>query len=339
MTLPSVAVRCDGNNKMGLGHAYRMIALLETTSARYKGVVFYRDLPTRCIKDIEAVSGAKAIKVKPSETIDDELRKIKTRSSAGILVLDGYGFDQQYRAKAQAHGFKVLLIDDFAGELNHVNAVLNHAGGLSSSDYKVSHGTKLALGPEYRLVREIFSKQVACAGRKEGSIVICLGSASSRQLISTMIEAAQRSPEIEEIQVVGSQGCTGQWVKRNNVSVLSNLKGEALAECFNKNDLAIATSSTVALEMATVGIGLITGYTVDNQRVIYNGLTTIGAAFPAGNFYKMDVFDIQKAISKLSTEPYLKSKMLDVQRKTFGGQSNDRVTSLLDEITENGGRN
>ena len=84
------------------------------------------------------------------------------------------------------------------------------------------------------------------------------------------------------------------------VLVYQNVAADTMAQLMQDCQLAIAPASTIAYELSSVGIGLITGTSADNQQGIAQFLTESGCALSVGDFHRCTSEELQCSIAACS---------------------------------------
>src|SRR4029079_6874628 len=85
--------------------------------------------------------------------------KLAHERNAVWVVLDGYGFQDEYVEGVKRSGCKVMKVDDFAStQTSSADLILNQNVGVSPIDYSDRDHEKLMLGSEYALLRREFRR-------------------------------------------------------------------------------------------------------------------------------------------------------------------------------------
>lgn len=155
--MPLVLIRADASSVIGTGHVMRCLAVAEALAERGAGVLFAcAELPdplrARLLEDGFAVTDVPG----PAGGAQDLAATAALACSAAAVILDGYRFDEDYRAGLlQAAQGPVLAFDD-TGALNalHADLIVNAAPDADKLNYPAkAPGAVLLLGPAYAPIR------------------------------------------------------------------------------------------------------------------------------------------------------------------------------------------
>ncbi len=243
-------------------------------------------------------------------------------SEEEIVVLDGYSFGTAYQKSIKAKGATLVCIDDIHHYPFVADAVINH-GTLDPAPYQVAYFTKLLLGLKYALLRPPFLAKDNKVKTGKG-IFLCFGGSDPQNLtqryLSFIIDAGIKAP----VQVVvGSaytyfdelQAYVRQQRKDIKITLHQNVSAQELAQVIGSCKIAVVPGSSIALECAGLGLHLVCGYYVDNQKGILKMLTDAGVAVNLGN--------LQEASSDMFSEALLQAQQQgkEVTGQLFAGNS------------------
>jgi RimJ/RimL family protein N-acetyltransferase len=168
------------------------------------------------------------------------------------------------------------------------------------------------------------------APRNKDTVLICFGGADPKNLTQQTLEIVSSIPAFKSIIVV--TGAAFQFGAEIDAIVSVNPAVEyynAIAEAemlslMLRAGLAIVPASGILYETMAAGCLIISGYYVDNQKILYERLKGAGAFIAAGNFSKTEIED---AIAK-SLKPGSKPLTL------IDGQSDKNIKrSFYDVLT------
>src|SRR5688572_19353948 len=155
MNKASIVFRADGNGEIGLGHLIRSSALASMLKENYNC-----HLVTRCrsqvLLDELKCNFSQIFSLPESSDLSESVWFDSEFSNESLVVLDGYGFDDQYQEALIKRGFDLFCIDDIHDYPFYSKAVINHSGGLKAIDYQAPPSTQFYLGPHYSLLRKPF---------------------------------------------------------------------------------------------------------------------------------------------------------------------------------------
>ncbi len=272
-----IIFRGDGNPNTGLGHLFRLFALIEMFKEEYEYV-----LVTNTSTLLAAIPKKYNIDIIPKKvSILDEADWLAEHypPKKHILILDGYQFQSNYQKKIKNHSYKLVYIDDLAHEYMYADYVVNHSPHATIEQYRSEHYTKFALGTNYAILRPQFLKKPQA--KREITIpsiaLVCLGGADKNNFTYKFVLELLNIPQIQKINVVVGAAYNFSNIfelenKNDKVKVYKNLDGESLHTLMNTCNFAVAPTSTILLELISVNMYLVSGYYVDNQKMAYHEL-------------------------------------------------------------------
>ena len=323
-----IYIRCDGNAEIGLGHLVRCMAFGLMLKDDFSIHFVCKHAPESSIQEIEA-AGFLYTKIKKEEEF------LSILNPMNLVVLDHYDLDTAFQKIIKQIGCKLICIDDLCDKEFYADLIINHAPGIKPSDYQAQHYTKFALGTNFALLRPAFLE----AAKKEHIIekidtaFVCFGGADFYDLSLKSINILLEFEQIEEINVVlGSaykHSSIFKLAKENfKIKLHSNLGEITLCNLMKKCNIGIVPSSTIMYELCSVGMPIISGYFVDNQKKVYQ-------YFKDKLFYGLDDFR-QFNENKLKEIVYsiLQFENTDFwrinQKHFFNGKQNYFFTKLLE---------
>lgn len=254
-----------------------------------------------------------------------------------IIVLDGYNFDAQYQINLRKLLFKLVLIEDVVEEKCYADIKINH-GTIRKLPSQINESIYLQ-GIKYLMVAPLFlGKARASRSISElNTVFICMGGADPYNLTNKVLQACCQVERIERIIVVIGAAASANIQLRNTekegqrVEIYSDIDQSTMAELVSSSQLAVVTSSTIALELSCMKIGILTGYMVDNQVEIYNTLISTGCALGVGNWIDCSITEIAKYLETFSVE-YINEQLIN-QHLTIDGNSGKRILSNFEKLS------
>src|SRR6266496_5009152 len=285
-----VIIRADGNSSIGLGHVVRCCALADVLKDNFD-CYFYIRKPSQSI--VEEIKQYCISVFEMDETISYEQEAVtwsKELQGNEIVVLDGYNFDTTYQQKIKSKGCKLVCIDDIYAYYFVADAVINHAPGILKEQYSCESYTKLFLGTDYVLLREIFLKKAARLQQihdlDTSPILICLGGADPQNVTLKVLDQVSRYfCNRKMFVVVGAaysyKDSLDEYIKNNNqLHLFMNISSEELVALMEKAHIAVTSASTIALEYLCIKGNLFLLATANNQSNLYNSLIEKKCAYP-----------------------------------------------------------
>jgi len=153
MSKRKVILRADGNQKIGMGHFVRTLALGEMLKNDFY-CVYATQKPTDYQKR-EVNDVCKEI-IELPDNLSHFIQFLDYLEGNEIVVLDNYYFDTDYQQEIKNKGCKLVCIDDMHDKHYLADVVINHAEGLNENDFSREGYTKLFRGLNYALLRSPF---------------------------------------------------------------------------------------------------------------------------------------------------------------------------------------
>ncbi|MFH4963799.1 UDP-2,4-diacetamido-2,4,6-trideoxy-beta-L-altropyranose hydrolase [Gaetbulibacter sp. M235] len=331
-----ILFRADGDSNTGLGHLYRLFALVEIYKKRFQFIFVTKASSTNTIFP----NDYPIFFIPEDITIADESLWLyqNFNPSEHIIIADGYQFKSNYQKQLKAYGYLLIYIDDLVDGKMYADVIVNHAANIDQSKYQIQPYTRFALGTEYAILRPSFVK----AAQTERQIIdttsafVCFGGADALDLSYKAAKALFEIEKIKSIHVV-----LGAAYKHPNIEALAsqntqirlyrNLDEMALCNLMKSCDLAIAPSSTIVYELCAIKMPILSGYFVDNQISIYKALLDKGAIEGAGNLSNFTVEDFKNKLNMIINQKQF-DHYLKAQQKLFDGQSSNRFIKLLNDF-------
>lgn len=328
-----ILFRADGNSTSGLGHLYRIFALIEMYKDNFDCLILTKENSTTAV-----IPHTYAFKTIPesinTEREPDWLSQHYDAESSWV-VADGYHFTSAWQKKIKALNYKLIYIDDLCTEHMYADVVINHSLSVSSSNYSAEPYTTLALGTSYAILRPLFL-EAAKIKRSINSIetaFICFGGADALNLTLKATEALLCINTIKNIHVVIGAAYNHPEIftlakKQSGVRVHQNISETELITVMKSCDMAIAPSSNILYEVCAVKMPVLSGYYVENQKNIYKGSVQKQIIFDGGNFESYTVKDFQEKVTALIDEKKYQN-YIDAQSNLFDEKIKTRFLCLL----------
>ncbi len=284
MTKTKIYIRADGNSEIGLGHVIRSLALAEMLKEDFDCIFATRFLTDYITTEAHKVCND-IIKLPESDEHFDAF--LSFLSGNEIVVLDNYFYDTDYQRAIKNRGCKLVCIDDIHDKHFVADVVINHAPGISKEQYSAEYYTQFCLGLEYSLLREPFRQEIDSihysAPEQLNSIFVCFGGADYMNLTEKTIDVLLQNNVGNISAVIGDANkhavkLKNKFKDNHIVSILNDLSSNEIVQVLKKSDLAIVPSSSILLEVFSIGMPVITGFYVKNQEEASNFIVQQGLA-------------------------------------------------------------
>jgi UDP-2,4-diacetamido-2,4,6-trideoxy-beta-L-altropyranose hydrolase len=266
--------RCDGGSSIGMGHIVRCSALAEMLHKDLEIVFVLQKTQDFVLEYLHQLNFKTELLPVTIHYVSDCTSFLAHLLPTDIVVLDGYHFETSYQEKIKNFGCKLVAIDDMHKWHQLADLVINHSNSAKKEDYSYEGYTKLLLGIEYLLLRSVF------LGRHHNrrklteinNVMISMGAADVNNLTAYFAKKLLQIPSIKCIDLLVSdinphlnEILALHEANSTYTSILLNLSATDLAHRIEKNDLIICPASSISLEACAIGVGIITGFTADNQ--------------------------------------------------------------------------
>jgi UDP-2,4-diacetamido-2,4,6-trideoxy-beta-L-altropyranose hydrolase len=276
---------------MGHGHVVRCFALATMLKNDFEIKFFSRELPNTILAEM-IYSGFNC------NIINGEDEFLSQLTSQTIAVLDGYQFSNSYQKQVKATGSKLVCIDDLHRNEFVSDLIINHAPGVKLEDYKVQPYTQLAIGPDYALLRPAFLEQAKKQRKidKIETVLICYGGSDYKNLTAKTLRLLSGLSSLKKINVITGSAfnCTDSidllMRKDKRISHYISADEHLLLSIMMDSDLAIVPASGILFEALAAGCYALTGYYVENQKVISEGFKDFRSTNDSNNlFLSLDI--------------------------------------------------
>lgn len=323
-------LRVDGDHQMGLGHLIRCMALAQMLKKEYEVHFVCKKIPDRILEDFRTAK-IKVIK------INDEQSFPKVIRPRDIVVLDGYQFDSDYQLALKKTGCTLVCIDDVYDKKFHADLIINPAPGITHHHYRAQSYTRYALGPEFVLLREIFTKNARGSTDIStlSTVFICFGGSDARNLTGLTYKTVKEAGIFESIQLVTGpsyehkEELQSQIEGDASVNYHHAITAEQMAELIERSDVAIVPASGILIEVLALGKTVISGYYANNQKHSYREYLRLGAFIDAGKF---EPEHLRKALSEL-TERFQHKSLNGLKNQIIDGESPQRFRQIFRKLT------
>lgn len=342
MPLNKIYFRADGSQSIGLGHVIRSLALLEMLSDHFDCYFIIQDPSEQLIKQICLLTQNIIVLPQSKDYKKEAIFLTNEVLELGdLVVLDGYNFDTTYQKILNASRCKLVCIDDIASYHFIANAIINHAPNLSPSVYSKEKKTQLYLGLNYALLRKPF-QEIARKDRqinKIETLFICFGGADFNNLTYKAIEniALKNTTSLKKINVViGSANIFAQdleelikKIKGTAINIYKNLSANEMVSLMRDSHLAIVPASSILYETIAVGMPIISGYYVDNQKSVYKGFNELGLIIGIDDFNTFNNYTslIEPLINSEDSQHFVK-----LQKQKLFGQSKANFIKIFENL-------
>lgn len=341
MVLPKVLFRTDGNNQIGLGHIYRCLALAEILKPKFDSEFAIRN-PSVGLSNLIISSGFRLLQLSAEiAPVAEAQNLLKELPPFETIVLDGYMFDSAYQKKIKESGRKVISIDDTCSGHFFADVIINHAPGVSPHQYSCEKYTSLYLGPRYALLREPFAsaKPKVDFQLPLSRLLISFGGADPYNFTLRLLQMVVESDLFDTITVITGSAYSHResldkfiLSAKKRIHHFNDLNGGEVYEQMRNADMAIVPSSTMLLETLATGTIAVTGYYMNNQKLIYEGFLKLGWITGLGDLNKLTPENLTDKMEILLADgQHLRSMLIKVATG-FDGGVKERVMKIFTTV-------
>lgn len=327
--------RADGNANTGLGHLYRIFALIEMLKDDFAYCLYVKSSST-----LSVIPQDYNVELVPDylDTLSEPNWFAMHHSPDNtIIVADGYQFTSDYQKAVKDNGFKLFYIDDLTTEYMHADVVMNHSPHVKQSDFKAEPYTHFALGTKYAILRPLFLE----AAKKERRIetldtaFVCFGGADIFNLSFKTVKALLEISVFKEVNVVLGAAYKHKELltlagNTSRLKIYTKLDEKELFLLMNKCNFAVVPSSTILFEVFAIKMPVLSGFYVENQKNIYKSSLENQTIYPAGNFNDLSSLNIRDLINNVLNEDF--SIIMNHQKLIFDDYIRKRIVNLFQSL-------
>lgn len=329
-----IIFRADGNTTTGLGHLYRLFAIVEMIKDQYEYIYLTQSSTTT-----EVIPEDYAVKL-----IDKDIELINEphwissqfRPEEYIIIADGYHFKTDYQKALKKHGFTLIYIDDLEAYHMYADAVVNHSSSAKKTDFIAEAYTRFALGTDYALLRPKFLKTAKLTReiKQMDTAFVCFGGADKYNFSLKTAKVLLEIDQIKQVNIVLGAAYKNDEILElekyfsNRLRIYRNLSEKDLLDLMLSCNFAVAPTSTILYELSCVKMPIVSGYFVDNQISVYNWFKAQGCFYGIDDFISFNFEDLRSIFKKLNDKK-MQEKQIRNQSKCIDGNQRERFLKLI----------
>lgn len=336
-----VLIRADGDQRIGIGHVMRTLAIAERVmatggEATLASARIDASLAARVRHaGVGVVEGA----AEPGTPADAAwvIGQV-ARREVDWVILDGYRFDAGYQQQLSATGVRVLVVDDFGHCERYVaHVVVNQNIYATPGLYPLQRAeTRYLLGPDYALIRSEFAERSATArasSDRADRLLITLGGADPANAAVRIVDAVARLPDpaIQARVVVGPSNPRWEMLSERwadpRIEVSPPL--ENMAPLMAWADLAITGAGGTVYELACLGVPTIVVAIAEYQIDLAAALQREGLAIDLGWHAALDPTELARVITTIRHDASRRAELSRRGRERVDGRGAARVLDVL----------
>ncbi len=310
------------NPIIGQGHVSRMISLSQILIKNFN-LIFYSNIENKLVENKIKEEGIKIIKPVIKKNINNLVNK------NDIVIIDDYNFKDFESLKNSVR--KIIIIDDFGVKYKYCDYIINH----SLEQRKKKFPRKYFYGFDYLLIRKKFqqkNRERNPNSFNKKSLIICMGSSDPNNITLKIIKYCIDINLFDTINIITTSKNLINNVKNLNlkfkIKYCYNFNEQEIINLALNSNLAITTSSTIALEMCSINIPLICGYMTENQKILLDNLKYRKCAISINDLNKVNQKIIFNSIKRSINQGDL---LIKNQLQYFGNSSSDNLLNIFNK--------
>ena len=342
---PPLLIRCDANERIGVGHVMRCVALAQAWQDLGGTVTLLGDITAA---GLLARLHEEGIVFQPLQAAPaSEADAVETAGLAHLLgsrwvVLDGYHFTQAHENEMIGRGLKVLTLDDVADRSSFsATVVLNHNAYAEASLYdgKAPNSEVLAGAHYIMLRREFASRRPAVLEVPERAtrVLVTMGGSDSGNVTATALQALAAFSQwpLTVTVLVGAANAHLPALERAVASGIGIHEVELMVNAADvpsvmaSSDLAITAAGSTGWELACLGVPMMVVKTADNQRLMERFLRGQGAGIVLDGRDSQGGASWVPAITETLISASTRRSLAEVACRLVDGQGARRVAEHL----------
>lgn len=252
---PIVLIRTDGNNKIGMGHIYRSIALSQELKKHGFEIHFFTSNNNMLIKKLSKYGKCHTANNNEAAEIN-KIKKIKPEIIIIDLLKKFFLFGSRYMNTVRKFCKLLVTIDYVAKELRYVDVSIHSLFGPKKFKAK-----KTFFDLKYAMIRKEFLKKAKFfkIQKNVNSILILQGGADTRCFSPKILKALNRIKKPLLITLITGSAfkCWKELKKQKRISkhkitLLHDVKN--IQTVMVQNQIAISAGGNTMLELLSLGI-------------------------------------------------------------------------------------
>lgn len=333
-----LAVRADGDSRIGTGHLMRCLAVAAAWvaaggTARLCCVAIPDPLAERY-----AAAGVR-LERRPEWPPSDLLE------GAAAILVDAPVVTDDTLAALAGHGPVLVTVDDMGARQRFPgDVVLNQNAHAGPPLYAGKTGATLCLGPAWCLLRPEFrtrDTEIPPVAAHIGRILVLMGGADPSGYSATAMDAAARaaaslSPVPSVTLVVGGANPALETLRQQALSmpvpvtVLHDVRD--MAGLLAGADIAVSAGGSTVCELASLGVPMILGAQNDSEVGPAAAMAGREAAIDLGRLAALTSDTLAAAIVALAGDSARREAMATAARQVVDGRGVERLLALIARI-------
>lgn len=319
--MKNIAIRADGNIKIGLGHIMRTLVLAEELKNLFN--IFYV-----CKWSEENKKGIEIIKNNGYKCIFDS-----ENYEADLIIIDSYNVDENYFSKLRKLSRKLMYIDDLHSlKYYDVDILLNRAIGAESINYNAAKNCRILLGSRYMILRKEFRENNAIEIKENvENILITFGGSDPVNMTYKVLECFKNMNY--NFKVVIGSSFSNENIKNiekikqlsSNIELFYNPK---MSKVFKMCDIAVTACGGTVYEIGSMAIPQIALAIADNQDNS-TGEKESGLYKYAGKYNEIEMHKLYDMVINLAQDYNLRKYFSKRQKEIIDKNGTDKIINEI----------
>jgi UDP-2,4-diacetamido-2,4,6-trideoxy-beta-L-altropyranose hydrolase len=336
-----IAFRVDANQKTGIGHIMRCLALSEELTRRGHTCIFLTKIDNSDLLKRIKTFHVKIQKINANVSLKKDFETLLNFSrdnEIDWIVTDHYGFDTSYIKKIKKQNFHVLSVDDTSQIHYYSDIVVNQNINAECLTFSIEPYTILLRGPTYLMLRdELLVREEKRDHAYVKNILITLGGTDQDNFLLTILQSLESViKNIKLLVIIGPFNphiSTLQAYKKKTDAQVTLIKSpKNMADFYLQSDLAISAGGTSCYELAYYGIPNLIIAVADNQLFTASEFDRQHIGLYLGTKQKLQLGQLRYKIKELLENPSLRRRMSQNGRKLVDGKGKKRIVDCMESI-------
>lgn len=328
----NIAIRVDGNKKLGMGNLYRSIAIANELINRNQNVYFITKGFSESIKVLQDFNFSFFLLSSSefSKSYDNEICEIVRQNDVKLLINDIKDTDETYMKLLKSLKIFIVNFDDIGKGRNYANILFDAFYNSKLSDLNPFE----KYGPKYLILRKEFQNKFKHShSKKVNSITVLMGSSNTGNFLQKILKALSFLPEDIECNFILSNS-TDQAVNFQTDFNKKNFnfyyQPENISELFFNSDLAITAGGISMCETCAVGTPTLVIPQVPHEDENAKFFAENGAVSAINYDPDLSEEKILTHVNKLINDYEIRNELSQRSKKLIDGKGIERVISVLE---------
>lgn len=340
-----LVIRADGDERIGMGHVMRCLALAQSWIAAGGIARLACTAVPPAVSERYHDDGVEVVlhdRWPPEELVD----------GAAAIVMDGLEIPDEDLEHVAAAGRPLAVIDDMGHRARYPGGLVVNQNLHATPDlYAGKSSARLCLGPTYALLRREFRAGALDERPRIDDavhrILVLMGGADPHGHSALVLDAVARATgslpgEPEVTLLVGAANPAIAALERRATALHARIEVRRherdMAGLLRGVDLAVSAAGSTVLEMAALGVPMVIGAQNESEKGPAAALARAGAAIDIGPLAEVDPRAIEDIVADLARDPGRRADMADRARTLVDGAGADRVTAaIVDQLPSQAG--